>query len=114
MVYYPHPLKIFSSIQKGFALPFGAGESVALGVASATSGTLVNSSLSMLASYPVEDMPTLAGWIVAMIGCGEIGTPNRGVCMEHIKRLFKNLRSFYYPSNTGIWSVSLLYSNYIS
>lgn len=97
---------IFSRIQKGFGLPFGSGDTVALGVASATSGTLVNSGLSMLAI--LEDMPTLAGWIVAMIGCGgKIGSPNRGVCMEHIKKLFKNLRSFYYPSNTGGWSEKL-------
>jgi len=99
-------LQIFSNIQRGFGLPFGGKDSVTLGIASATTSASMNNNLSQVFTYSSEEMPTLAGWIVAMIGCGGKDSPQRHVCMEHIKRLFQALRSFYYPSNTGSWSVS--------
>lgn len=45
----------------------------------------------------------MASWIVSMIATGS----DSELCMEHIKKLFLALRSFYYPSNTGSWSSNL-------
>ena len=41
-----------------------------------------------------------------MISSGQ-SMKTRNTCMEHIKRLFQALRSFYYPSNSGNWSSNL-------
>ena len=28
---------------------------------------------------------------------------DKDMCMDHILKTFKLLRSYYYPSNTGVW-----------
>ena len=57
--------------------------------------SLVNT-LSQTFAYSEVDIDSLATWIVYMIGCGE----ERSFCMNHIKKIFKILRSYYNPSNT--------------
>ena len=54
-------------------------------------------------TYSTDEISTVCTWVVSMIGCGQ----QRTLCMDHIKRLFQALRSFYYPSNTGSWSANL-------
>lgn len=62
--------------------------------------------MSQIFVYQSEDVLNMCSLIVSMIGCGRDGN-DRNVCMQHIKRLFLALRSFFYPSNTGSWSVSI-------
>jgi hypothetical protein len=86
---------------RGFGLPFGSKDSITLGISGSTSAS-VNNNMSQMFVYSNDCVLTIASWIVSMIGCGE----NRDLCMDHIKKLFEALRSFYYPSNSGSWSVS--------
>lgn len=101
--------KIFSNILRGFGLPFGGKDSVTLGIASATTTATTNNNISQIFTYSTDEISILASWIVAMIGGGGKNNQDRNICMDHIKRLFQALRSFYYPSNTGSWSVSRIY-----
>ena len=57
--------------------------------------SLVNN-LNQSFVYSEVDIDSMATWIVYMIGCGE----DRNFCMNHIKKVFKILKSYYYPSNT--------------
>lgn len=89
---------------KGFGLPFGSKDSIALGVSNTINSFNLN--MSQIFVYQSEDVLNMCSLIVSMIGCGRDGN-DRNVCMQHIKRLFLALRSFFYPSNTGSWSVSI-------
>ena len=88
---------------RGFGLPFSAKDSVTLGVANQATTASLNTSMSQVFVYNSDDISALTTWIAAMIG--GLGD-NRNMCLDHIKRLFQALRSFYYPSNVGTWSVS--------
>lgn len=91
-------LKIFNNLYRGFGLPF-SNDSIMLGI----SGSSACSHMSKMFTYSSTAVQSLATWIVSMIGSGE----DRDLCMKYIKKLFLSLRSFYYPSNSGNWSVSL-------
>ena len=58
--------------------------------------------MSQMFVYSSSSVLAMTSWIISMIGCGE----DRDLCMKYIKKLFLALRSFYYPSNAGTWSVS--------
>lgn len=49
-------------------------------------------------AYAEIDIDSIGSWIVSMIGTS---SPERNICMNHIKRLFQILRSYYYPSKSG-------------
>ncbi|CAF0770306.1 unnamed protein product [Brachionus calyciflorus] len=97
----PYIPYIFSNTLRGFGLPFGSKDSIAIGLS--TTASAFNSTLSQIFVYGNDDVSTISTWIISMIGTGS----NRDLCMEHIKKLFLALRSFYYPSNTGTWSANL-------
>ena len=102
--------QIFSNLLRGFGLPFSTKESILLGIENLESVNSV-SNLSQVFMYSTQDINAMACWIVNMIGSGpddqsSDDQSSRNLCMNHIKRLFELLRSFFYPSNTGTWSVS--------
>ncbi len=81
-------------------MPFSSKDSIQLGMGGGAAST--GSNISQVFLYSNAEIACLTRWIVSMISTG----PNRNLCMEYIKKLFSALRSFYYPSNTGSWSVS--------
>ena len=92
----PHIPFIFNNVLRGFGLPLSSKD-----IAGASSSAIINS-FSQMVVYSSEDVTAMAGWIVSMIGTGA----NRHACLLHLDKLCKALRSFYYPSNTGSWTVS--------
>ena len=96
--------KIFNNLYRGFGLPFASNDSIMLGI----SGSSACSHMSQMFIYSSSAISSLASWIVSMIGSGA----DRDLCMKYIKKLFLALRSFYYPSNGGNWSVSLISLNF--
>lgn len=106
--------QIFSNLLRGFGLPFSTKESILLGIENLESVNSV-SNLSQVFMYSTQDINAMACWIVNMIGSGppddlsSDDQSSRSLCMNHIKRLFELLRSFFYPSNTGTWSVSRIF-----
>ena len=107
-------MQIFSNLLRGFGLPFSTKDSILLGMGNSTAAGAVNNNMSQLFVYSTQNINSMAHWIVNMIGCGrgesdEMASDDessRDLCMVHIRRLFELLRSFFYPSNTGSWSVS--------
>lgn len=95
---------VFSNLLKGFGLPFGTKDSNALSVSTMVAS--FNKGMSSIFVYQSEDLLHMCSWIVSMIGCSRNAQTNKDLCMEHIKKIFLALRSFFYPSNTGSWSVS--------
>ncbi len=65
--------------------------------------TAIINSLSQSFALTSTDIASLSKLIVSMIGSGK----NRDLCMEYIIKMFKILRSYYYPSNSGVWMVFL-------
>ena len=116
-------LKIFTSLLRGFGLPFSTKDSILLGIGNSTSSGSVNNNMSQVFVYSNENINSMAVLIVNMIGSGNGSDDNddklsefdpnseRNLCMNHIRRLFELLRSFFYPSNTGSWSVSWFNKN---
>lgn len=61
--------------------------------------TAIVNGLSQSFVFTSVDINSISKMIVSMVGCGT----NRNLCMDFIQRLFRILRSYYYPSNTGNW-----------
>ncbi len=86
----PYIPQIFNHILCGFGLPVAIG-------AAGNGGTPKPPNAQILST---QNIYSIAVWLVSMIN-------RTTMCMDHIKRLFAMLRSFYYPSNTGRWSANL-------
>ncbi|RNA36559.1 proteasome activator complex subunit 4 isoform X2 [Brachionus plicatilis] len=88
---------IFSKLLRGLGLTMV--NSITLNIDDNTpknSINLINGFLNTF-SYSDIEIDSIGLWIVSMIGTGS----DRNSCMQHIKKLFHILRSYYYPSNDG-------------
>ncbi len=94
----PYIPYIFSKLLRGFGLTLASGDSMNIsdGTHKDTAGVLNGFSLKFAMNN--TDIYHLTKLIVSMIGVGK----EREKCMEHILALFRLLRSYFYPSNSGI------------
>jgi len=94
----PYIPYIFSKLLRGLGLTLATGDSMNIndGTHNDTSGILNGFSLKFAMNN--TDIYHLTKLIVSMIGVGK----EREKCMEHILQMFRLLRSYFYPSNTGI------------
>ncbi|CAM2708912.1 unnamed protein product [Rotaria socialis] len=77
----PWLAKIFTRFLRGFSLPIGT--------------------MALLTTKNSHCVPDVSRWVIAMIG-------NGSSCLEYLRDLFIAIKSFYYPSNTGVFQKRLV------
>ncbi len=94
----PYVPLVFSKILRGLGLSLAAEFSLNINDNTPKEALSLINTISESFAYGEEDVDSLGSWIVNMIGNT---AQDRGMCLKHLKILFKMLRSYYNPSNTG-------------
>jgi hypothetical protein len=95
---------VFSKTLRGLGLSLAAEFSLNIDDSTPKEALSLINSLSDSFAYSEEDIDSIGTWIVSMIG----NSQDRNLCMSHIKKLFKILSPYYYPSTSGSLVISLL------
>jgi hypothetical protein len=94
-VYIPF---VFSKTLRGLGLSLAAELSLNIDDNTPKEALSLINSLSDSFAYGEEDIDSIGTWIVSMIANSR---DDRSLCMSHLKKMFKILSPYYYPSTNG-------------